>query len=100
MLRVIRHTSQLTPLLTHSLSHSLPYSFTHTYTTLTHRTMSSEVSAAEQAQSSDPAVNPNAATFFDKLVSKDIPADIIYEDELCMAFNDIAPQAPVHFLGE
>jgi histidine triad (HIT) family protein len=62
--------------------------------------MSSEVSAAEQAQSSDPAVNPNAATFFDKLVSKDIPADIIYEDELCMAFNDIAPQAPVHFLGE
>jgi histidine triad (HIT) family protein len=62
--------------------------------------MSSEVSAADLAQSSDPAVNPNAATFFDKLVSKDIPADIIYEDELCMAFNDIAPQAPVHFLGE
>eukprot|EP00603_Paraphysomonas_imperforata_P009455 CAMPEP_0114430486 /NCGR_PEP_ID=MMETSP0103-20121206/10067_1 /TAXON_ID=37642 ORGANISM="Paraphysomonas imperforata, Strain PA2" /NCGR_SAMPLE_ID=MMETSP0103 /ASSEMBLY_ACC=CAM_ASM_000201 /LENGTH=136 /DNA_ID=CAMNT_0001599937 /DNA_START=136 /DNA_END=546 /DNA_ORIENTATION=- len=60
--------------------------------------MSNEVTAAEQAQSTDPAINPQAPTFFDKLVNKEIPADIIYEDDLCMAFNDIAPQAPVHFL--
>jgi histidine triad (HIT) family protein len=31
-------------------------------------------------------------------VSKDIPADVIYEDEQCLAFRDISPQAPVHFL--
>lgn len=37
-------------------------------------------------------------TIFDKIVSKDIPADIIYEDDQCLAFRDIAPQAPVHFL--
>lgn len=51
-----------------------------------------------KAESSDPAINPNAPTFFDKLVSKEIPADIIYEDDLCMAFNDISPQGPKHFL--
>jgi len=61
--------------------------------------MSDEVLAADQAKSTDPAINPQAPTFFDKLVSKEIPADLIYEDDLCIAFNDIAPQAPVHFLG-
>jgi histidine triad (HIT) family protein len=58
----------------------------------------SEVVAAEIAASTDPAINPAAPTFFDKLVSKDIPANILYEDDLCMAFRDINPQAPVHFL--
>ncbi|CAM9289083.1 unnamed protein product [Pylaiella littoralis] len=37
-------------------------------------------------------------TIFDKIISKAIPADIIHEDELCLAFKDINPQAPVHFL--
>lgn len=37
-------------------------------------------------------------TIFDKILSREISADIIYEDDLCLAFNDIAPQAPVHFL--
>ena len=46
----------------------------------------------------DPAVNPQAPTFFDKLVSKEIPSATLYEDDLCMAFKDISPQAPVHFL--
>eukprot|EP00605_Chrysophyceae_sp_TOSAG23-4_P000314 GSChrysophyteH1.ASY1.ANO1.359.1 assembled CDS len=58
----------------------------------------SEVTAAAQAASTDPAINPLAPTFFDKIVDKSIPADIIHEDELCLAFRDIAPQAPVHFL--
>jgi histidine triad (HIT) family protein len=57
-----------------------------------------EVDAARQAASTDPAVNPNAPTFFDKIVSKQIPANIIFEDDLCMAFRDINPQGPVHFL--
>jgi histidine triad (HIT) family protein len=40
----------------------------------------------------------NAPTIFDKIINKDIPADIIYEDDECLAFRDIQPQAPVHFL--
>ena len=57
-----------------------------------------EVAASLASASSDPAINPNAPTFFDKIVSKDIPANIIYEDERCLAFRDINPQGPVHFL--
>lgn len=57
-----------------------------------------EMDAAQVAASSDPAINPAAPTFFDKFVSKEIPTTIIYEDDLCMAFNDISPQGPVHFL--
>lgn len=37
-------------------------------------------------------------TIFDKIVSKQIPANVIYEDEVCLAFRDIAPVAPIHFL--
>lgn len=37
-------------------------------------------------------------TIFDKIISKDIPADIIYEDDKALAFKDINPQAPIHFL--
>ena len=35
---------------------------------------------------------------FCKIISGEIPSDKVYEDELCYAFNDIAPQAPTHFL--
>ncbi|MCY3866244.1 MAG: HIT domain-containing protein, partial [Chloroflexi bacterium] len=38
------------------------------------------------------------STIFSKIIAKDIPADIVYEDELVLAFRDIAPQAPVHVL--
>ena len=37
-------------------------------------------------------------TIFRKIIDKDIPADVIYEDDLCLAFRDIAPQAPTHVL--
>ncbi len=37
-------------------------------------------------------------TIFDKIIKKEIPANIHYEDDLCMAFDDINPQAPVHIL--
>jgi histidine triad (HIT) family protein len=37
-------------------------------------------------------------TLFSKIVRHEIPADIVYEDELCLAFRDINPQAPVHIL--
>lgn len=38
------------------------------------------------------------ATVFTKIISKEIPAEIVYEDEKCLAFKDINPQAPVHIL--
>lgn len=37
-------------------------------------------------------------TIFDKIISREIPADIVYEDDHVLAFRDIAPQAPVHVL--
>ena len=33
-----------------------------------------------------------------KIINKEIPADIIYEDDISIAFNDISPQAPTHIL--
>ena len=35
---------------------------------------------------------------FCAIVDGDIPSNKVYEDELCLAFYDIEPQAPVHFL--
>lgn len=37
-------------------------------------------------------------TLFNKIIDRHIPADIVYEDEQCLAFRDINPQAPVHIL--
>jgi histidine triad (HIT) family protein len=35
---------------------------------------------------------------FQKIIDRKIPADIVYEDDRCLAFRDINPQAPVHVL--
>jgi histidine triad (HIT) family protein len=37
-------------------------------------------------------------TIFSKIIRREIPADIVYEDDLILAFRDIQPQAPVHIL--
>ena len=37
-------------------------------------------------------------TLFEKIAAREIPADIIYEDDLCLCFHDINPQAPIHLL--
>ena len=37
-------------------------------------------------------------TIFQKIADREIPGDIVYEDDLCLCFRDIAPQAPVHLL--
>lgn len=39
-----------------------------------------------------------ADTLFTKIIDREIPADIVYEDDLCLGFKDINPQAPVHIL--
>jgi len=37
-------------------------------------------------------------TIFTKIINREIPSDIIYEDEQCIAIKDIAPKAPIHLL--
>lgn len=56
---------------------------------------SNEVENAKKAASTD---SKNESTVFDKIINKEISVKLLYEDEKCLAFNDIAPQAPVHFL--
>ena len=38
------------------------------------------------------------ATIFQRIIRKEIPAQIVFEDDQCLAFHDVAPQAPKHVL--
>ncbi|DBA86680.1 hypothetical protein WJX77_002961 [Trebouxia sp. C0004] len=64
------------------------------------RSMNDEGKAAQKSvESGAPQkAEQGEVTLFDKIVSKQIPATILYEDETALAFKDINPQAPVHFL--
>ncbi|XP_023250153.1 histidine triad nucleotide-binding protein 1 [Seriola lalandi dorsalis] len=53
--------------------------------------MADETAKAQIAQ-------PGGDTIFGKIVRKEIPANLIYEDDKCVAFPDISPQAPTHIL--
>ena len=37
-------------------------------------------------------------SLFTRIINREIPAEILYEDDQCIVINDIAPQAPVHML--
>ncbi|XP_072715719.1 adenosine 5'-monophosphoramidase HINT2 [Ciconia boyciana] len=37
-------------------------------------------------------------TIFSKIIARSVPATILYEDDKCLIFRDVAPRAPVHFL--
>lgn len=37
-------------------------------------------------------------TIFEKIAAREIPSDIVHEDDLCLAFRDVSPMAPVHIL--
>lgn len=39
-----------------------------------------------------------AETIFSKIIRKEIPANIVHEDDHCLAFHDVSPQAPTHVL--
>ncbi|XP_031264840.1 14 kDa zinc-binding protein-like isoform X1 [Pistacia vera] len=54
----------------------------------------------EEALAKAAAVNADseAPTIFDKIIAKEIPSSIVYEDEKVLAFRDVNPQAPVHVL--
>uniref|UniRef100_A0A3B4AI09 HIT domain-containing protein n=1 Tax=Periophthalmus magnuspinnatus TaxID=409849 RepID=A0A3B4AI09_9GOBI len=53
--------------------------------------MADETAKAQAAQ-------PGGDTIFGKIIRKEVPVPLVYEDEQCIAFNDINPQAPVHIL--
>uniref|UniRef100_A0A1B0G8D0 HIT domain-containing protein n=1 Tax=Glossina morsitans morsitans TaxID=37546 RepID=A0A1B0G8D0_GLOMM len=53
--------------------------------------MASEVDKAQKA-------GPVGDTIFGKILRKEIPCEFIHEDDKCVAFHDISPQAPTHFL--
>ncbi|MAT73361.1 MAG: histidine triad nucleotide-binding protein [Planctomycetaceae bacterium] len=38
------------------------------------------------------------STIFQKIIDREIPADIVHEDDVCLAFRDVNPQAPTHVL--
>ncbi|XP_010460911.1 PREDICTED: 14 kDa zinc-binding protein-like [Camelina sativa] len=50
------------------------------------------------AKSAAAVADTGAPTIFDKIIAKEIPSDIVYEDENVLAFREINPQAPVHVL--
>jgi histidine triad (HIT) family protein len=39
-----------------------------------------------------------AKTIFKRIIDREIPADIVYEDQQCLAFRDVSPKAPTHVL--
>lgn len=43
-------------------------------------------------------MSANTDTIFGKIIRREIPANIVYEDDLALAFTDVNPQAPVHIL--
>jgi histidine triad (HIT) family protein len=45
-----------------------------------------------------PPVTTPSKTIFQKIIDREIPAQIVHEDEHCLAFHDVRPQAPVHVL--
>jgi histidine triad (HIT) family protein len=49
-------------------------------------------------QGVEPPKEPNTDTIFGKILRREIPAAFIYEDDQCVAINDINPQAPTHVL--
>jgi diadenosine tetraphosphate (Ap4A) HIT family hydrolase len=55
-----------------------------------------EEAAAKTAAAAAVTLDTGAPTLFDKIVSREIPATVVYEDESVLAFRDINPQAPVH----
>ncbi|XP_028852149.1 histidine triad nucleotide-binding protein 2, mitochondrial [Denticeps clupeoides] len=58
-------------------------------------TRKDEVSLAEDASKK---YGSPAPTIFSRVIDRTITSDIIHEDEKCLAFRDVNPQAPVHFL--
>ncbi|XP_030966025.1 14 kDa zinc-binding protein [Quercus lobata] len=59
--------------------------------------LSSDPMASEK-EAALAAVPSDSPTIFDKIISKEIPSKVVFEDDEVLAFRDISPQAPTHIL--
>jgi histidine triad (HIT) family protein len=87
------HSQILSSFISSSYSTYLPYIFPIKQFHNTPSNMSTHVEVGVDAPE-----KPPTDTIFGKIVRKEIPAKICYEDELALAFHDVNPQAPVHIL--
>ncbi|ONK61047.1 uncharacterized protein A4U43_C08F25690 [Asparagus officinalis] len=60
------------------------------------RLISASIDEEASARAAAASVDSGGPTIFDKIIAKEIPSTIVYEDEKVLAFRDINPQAPVH----
>ncbi|PIA48609.1 hypothetical protein AQUCO_01400888v1 [Aquilegia coerulea] len=67
----------------------------HLHSSTTSLSMASEKEAALSAAAVPPSDSP---TIFDKIINKEIPSKVVFEDDKVLAFRDIAPQAPTHII--
>ncbi|TKY46368.1 14 kDa zinc-binding protein [Spatholobus suberectus] len=63
-----------------------------------HLTCSSSMASEKQAALGATPSDADAPTIFDKIINKEIPSTVVYEDDKVLAFRDITPQAPTHIL--
>ncbi|KAK3134319.1 hypothetical protein QOZ80_6AG0547630 [Eleusine coracana subsp. coracana] len=62
------------------------------------RHIASSINEEAAAKAAADTADTGGPTIFDKIIAKEIPSSIVYEDEKVLAFRDINPQAPVHVL--
>jgi histidine triad (HIT) family protein len=60
------------------------------------RAVSAAATTMGRMSETEPA--PTEASVFSRIISREIPADVVFEDDSVIAFRDIAPQAPFHVL--
>ncbi|XP_020583093.1 14 kDa zinc-binding protein [Phalaenopsis equestris] len=61
-------------------------------------TSSSSPMASSEKDAALAAVPSDSPTIFDKIIKKELPTTVVYEDDKALAFRDINPQAPTHIL--
>ena len=60
--------------------------------------MEADMPIAPPSALNSPGAPPWPKTIFKRIIDREIPADIVYEDERALAFRDIKPEAPTHVL--
>lgn len=93
--RLVRQTYSASAFAVRPYLHQPACSFRSAVIRMASEEHASKVATAEQAAKKADAGEP---TIFDKIVAKQIPSAVLYEDDTALAFRDISPQAPVHFL--
>ncbi|CAO1946356.1 unnamed protein product [Urochloa humidicola] len=58
----------------------------------------SPANMADEKEAALAAESVDGPTIFDKIIGKEIPSQVVYEDQKILAFRDISPQAPIHII--